>query len=60
MDFYLANLYWFGQVQRFKADEDVFEGTITGVEKNGQLIVSSAGAERLYNFKEIEFLNKHI
>ena len=56
---YLHNLYWYNEAHRFKANNAVFEGIITGVEKNGQLIVSSGGFARLYNFKEIEFLNKH-
>jgi BirA family transcriptional regulator, biotin operon repressor / biotin---[acetyl-CoA-carboxylase] ligase len=57
-DSYLANLYWFNQKHRFSAKGEIFEGTITGVEKNGQLVVRSEAGTRLYNFKEIEFLNK--
>lgn len=56
---YLKNLYWYNETHRFKANNVVFEGTITGVEKNGQLVVSSGPVMRLYNFKEVEFLNKH-
>lgn len=56
---YLQNLYWYNSPHLFKAGDEVFEGTITGVEKNGQLSVSFGGLTRLYNFKEIEFLNKH-
>ncbi len=55
---YLNNLYWYKEEHRFRAGGEIFEGTITGVEKNGQLVVSNGTDTRLYNFKEIEFLNK--
>ncbi|MBW4890347.1 biotin--[acetyl-CoA-carboxylase] ligase [Mucilaginibacter sp. HMF5004] len=56
---YINQLYWYNEAHQFKDKDGVFEGTITGFEKNGQLIVSTATGIRLYNFKEIEFLNKH-
>jgi BirA family biotin operon repressor/biotin-[acetyl-CoA-carboxylase] ligase len=55
---YLDRLYWFKENKRFRADGVEFEGTITGVEDNGLLIVSKDGEEATYNLKEIEFLNK--
>jgi len=56
---YLNRLYWLNEQRYFKANEQVFEGVITGVRNNGLLVVKhQAGAEAAYNLKEIEFLNK--
>ena len=55
---YLQNLYWYNEPHLFKADNKIFEGTITGVDANGRLCVSQGNDTLLYNFKEIEFLNK--
>jgi BirA family biotin operon repressor/biotin-[acetyl-CoA-carboxylase] ligase len=54
---YLNRLYWYKQQKRFSAAGIEFEGTITGVEDNGLLVVSRSGTEKTYNLKEIEFLN---
>jgi BirA family biotin operon repressor/biotin-[acetyl-CoA-carboxylase] ligase len=57
--FYLQKLYWLNQLRPFKANDEVFNGTIENVSPTGQLVVSIDSQLRLYNFKEIEFLNKH-
>jgi BirA family biotin operon repressor/biotin-[acetyl-CoA-carboxylase] ligase len=54
---YLNRLYWYQQQKRFRADDVEFEGTITGVEDNGLLILGQNGTQKRYNLKEIEFLN---
>ena len=56
--FYLKNLYWLAEKKRFKANGDIFYGTIINVTETGQLCVSIDNKIRQYNFKEIEFLNK--
>jgi len=56
--FYLQNLYWLNELKRFKSNGEQFEGSIKDVTANGQLIVSIDDELRLFNFKEIEFLNK--
>ncbi len=55
---YLNRLYWLNEKKRFKAQGDVFEGTITGVRQNGLLVIERGGEEIEYDFKQIEFLNK--
>lgn len=56
--FYLQKLYWLNELRPFRTDDTFFDGVIEDVNNNGQLCVSNAGQTRLYNFKEIEFLNK--
>jgi len=56
--FYLQKLYWLNQSRPFKANGTVFNGIIENVNNNGQLCVNNGGVSQLYNFKEIEFLNK--
>lgn len=56
--FYMQKLYWYNELRPFKANGSFFEGSITGINKNGQLCVSVNGEERLYDLKEIEFLNR--
>jgi BirA family biotin operon repressor/biotin-[acetyl-CoA-carboxylase] ligase len=57
--FYLQKLYWLNELQLFKANNQVFSGVIENVNADGQLCVNVNGELRLYNFKQIEFLNKH-
>jgi BirA family biotin operon repressor/biotin-[acetyl-CoA-carboxylase] ligase len=42
----------------FKSNGEQFDGRIKDVTNNGQLIVSFGADLRLFDFKEIEFLNK--
>jgi BirA family biotin operon repressor/biotin-[acetyl-CoA-carboxylase] ligase len=58
--FYIQNLYWLNEPRLFKANDNIFTGIIEDVNETGQLLVSNNGKSRLYNFKEIEFLNKQI
>ena len=56
--FYLQKLYWLNELHSFKANDETFEGSIINITETGQLVVSIDNQIRLYNFKEIEFLNK--
>jgi BirA family biotin operon repressor/biotin-[acetyl-CoA-carboxylase] ligase len=56
--FYVDNLYWFNELRSFNAGGININGTIVKVTESGQLVVSVNNQERLYNFKEIAFLNK--
>jgi BirA family biotin operon repressor/biotin-[acetyl-CoA-carboxylase] ligase len=56
--FYLQNLYWMNELKPFKSNGEQFDGRIKDVTNNGQLIVSFGADLRLFDFKEIEFLNK--
>jgi len=53
---YLARLYRLNQQHTFVAGDEVFEGTITGVTEDGLLKVATANGERIFNLKEIQFL----
>jgi len=55
---YTAALYWLNKQGRFKAQDIIFGGVITGVNKNGLLQVQQGSGISQYNLKEIEFLNK--
>ncbi len=55
--FYLQKLYWFNKPHQFKADGQVFSGIIKDVDRSGRLQVSCNNELRMYNLKEIEFLN---
>ncbi|WP_158825442.1 biotin--[acetyl-CoA-carboxylase] ligase [Mucilaginibacter lacusdianchii] len=55
---YLKALYRFNEPGKFKANSVEFEGTIKSVQPNGLLEVWHNDEPKLYNLKEIEFLNK--
>jgi len=59
-DTYLSRLYWLNGYKRFRsAANGEFEGKIINVQDNGILVVEDRfGTELMFNFKEIEFLNK--
>ena len=56
--FFKQNLYWIDELKPFKTADGIFNGIIKDVTPTGQLAVSAGNELRLYNFKEIEFLNK--
>ncbi len=56
--FYLQNLYWLNELRPFRINGEQLEGRIEDVTATGQLVVSFDNELRLFNFKEIEFLNK--
>ncbi len=54
---YQNGLYRMREKGFYRYQGENFEGTITGVADNGMLVILAGGAEKQYNFKEIEFLN---
>lgn len=54
---YINGLYKFNQPAFYRHNDEQFEGTITDVTGNGQLVILSEGTEKQFNFKEVEFLN---
>ncbi|MDB5110163.1 MAG: biotin--acetyl-CoA-carboxylase ligase [Mucilaginibacter sp.] len=56
---YLNRLYWLNEPQKFKAQNEVFAGTIINVKETGLLVIkNNNNEEREFSLKEIEFLNK--
>ena len=56
---YLSRLYWLNEFKRFRSSAAEFEGRIINVQANGILVVQNRiETELMFNFKEIEFLNK--
>ena len=55
---YLQALYLINTTGRFKAQDIIFDGVITGISATGQLQVRHNGMLHTYSLKEIEFLNK--
>jgi BirA family transcriptional regulator, biotin operon repressor / biotin---[acetyl-CoA-carboxylase] ligase len=56
---YLSRLYWLNENKRFRTSAGDFDGKIKNVLDNGILIIeNSFETELMFNFKEIEFLNK--
>jgi BirA family biotin operon repressor/biotin-[acetyl-CoA-carboxylase] ligase len=54
---YLEALYLMNKVGRFKVQDAIFEGMITGVSPEGLLQVKHNDQIKVYNLKEIEFLH---
>jgi len=56
---YLSRLYWLGEHKRFRNAGADFDGTIKSVKNDGLLVVENdKGEDLVFNFKEIQFLNK--
>ncbi len=54
---YVDFLYRFGQKASYKSQDEIFIGTITGVESTGELVISDEkGCCRNFNYKEVSFL----
>jgi BirA family biotin operon repressor/biotin-[acetyl-CoA-carboxylase] ligase len=56
---YKKCLYQFGQIKSYKSNNEVFNGCIVGLSKEGKLIVEHAGQQHSYGLKEIEFLDNN-
>jgi BirA family biotin operon repressor/biotin-[acetyl-CoA-carboxylase] ligase len=54
---YLEALYLMNKVGRFKVQDAIFDGMITGVSAEGLLQVKHNDQIKVYNLKEIEFLH---
>jgi BirA family biotin operon repressor/biotin-[acetyl-CoA-carboxylase] ligase len=58
-DIYLKNLYRIHQRSTFHSDNlGVFNGTITGVDSNGMLLIRTRGNNFSFDVKEIKFCSK--
>jgi BirA family biotin operon repressor/biotin-[acetyl-CoA-carboxylase] ligase len=56
---YLLRLYWLGEKKRFRSATGDFDGIVKDVLNNGLLVIkNSFETVLIFNFKEIEFLNK--
>jgi BirA family biotin operon repressor/biotin-[acetyl-CoA-carboxylase] ligase len=55
---YLASLYLFNKDAWYKQGDKVFSGRITGVTDEGLLVIQADGVRQLYNFKEIQYVQK--
>jgi BirA family biotin operon repressor/biotin-[acetyl-CoA-carboxylase] ligase len=53
---YLSALYWLGERHLFKKAEEIFEGTITGIDPYGKLKVNVDGTTEYFELKQIQFL----
>lgn len=53
---YTANLLFFNEERVFTANEDVFLGTIIGINPDGRLIINTRAGNRLFAFKEVAFV----
>lgn len=53
---YTTSLYRYQQTHEFKKGDKIIRGEITGVTKEGKLIIDSGGKELRFAFKEVEYL----
>lgn len=53
---YTQGLYRYQQTHEFKKGEQILRGEITGVTKEGKLVIDCNGKEHKFNFKEIEYV----
>jgi BirA family biotin operon repressor/biotin-[acetyl-CoA-carboxylase] ligase len=53
---YLEHLFRYRKPSLFAFGDNVFEGSIRGVNEYGQLLVEVSGETRIYNFQEIQLL----
>ena len=59
---YIKSMYKFGEIASYQetGSEEVFEGKITGIDKNACLVIEkSDGTKKSYAFKEIRYLLNH-
>jgi BirA family biotin operon repressor/biotin-[acetyl-CoA-carboxylase] ligase len=56
MEEYLSLLYWLGETHMFSTNDNLFEGTITGLDENGRLRVLTDSGENLFEVKEISYV----
>ncbi len=54
---YLNHLFRFKEEHFFKTAQETFSGTLIGVGDDGRLIIHTEKGLKLFNFKEVEFLN---
>ena len=54
---YLNRLYNYQVRASYIHNGEVFEGTIIGIEDVGRLIIETASGQKVFNFKEVEFIH---
>jgi BirA family biotin operon repressor/biotin-[acetyl-CoA-carboxylase] ligase len=52
---YMSELYWFQEQHLFKSEE-LFTGTIIGIDDSGLLHIKTDEGEKYFNFKEVVFI----
>lgn len=53
---YLESMYWMNTEHSFEDENGLFKGKIVGITELGQLRIEAEGEERIYNFKEVSFI----
>lgn len=54
---YYRNLFRYHKKARYKAGEEIFEGTITGIDRSGRLLIETKNGERKFDIRQISFLD---
>lgn len=54
---YYQRLRWLGQEHEFESENQRLSGTITGIDDQGRLELTSGGRQYVYDIKEIKFLS---
>ncbi len=54
---YLQRMYWLNEVHRFADRSGEFQGEITGMDEDGQLIIQTAQSLQKYGIKEVKYLD---
>ncbi len=54
---YLKAMYWMNEKHQFSDENGGFEGEIAGITEYGQLRITANNVERIYNFKEVSFID---
>ena len=53
---YLSSLYRMGEAHSFKSGDEMFVGTISGIDPSGKLKIETGSGTRHFNVKEVEFV----
>ncbi len=53
---YLSALYWKEEIHVFKSKDQLFNGRIIGISKTGKLHIELEEGDKLFDFKEVEFI----
>lgn len=57
---YLEQLFAKDEPRQFRTGTEIFEGTITGVDVVGRLIINTSAGERVFGMKEVEFVFRDV
>jgi BirA family biotin operon repressor/biotin-[acetyl-CoA-carboxylase] ligase len=53
---YLRAMYWSGEKHTFSDHQEIFEGTIEGIDHSGKLMLNVRGSSRSFAMKEISYM----